>query len=333
MKSEIRKAMNLLESVIVESYEDAISDLESEGGENPSIDLAKEIADDYGLDPNVLMQKFNAEMGRKENLKKSDPKEIEKQKRAEAEAKQKAEREKEAAELKSQVNPEHVKKVEDFIDNIKTPDGFKREEGLGNMAQTGEVLGKGGSWHSPIFTEDQQHIVFKSDDIEIIINVTYHEAKTVGKGEYPASIEVVGHTNFKTAAGNWRTFTRRGIDIGSFHAKASSFSREPEEINEIVQEQIKRAKDAILKTANNIPVPGLPGKFTIDAGDVSSISKKLKAGETHTFQPGGMGTGYTLSTKPLHAPMGGFNPSPQGPKELADFFNVPKIYVTQQDFD
>ena len=325
MKKEIRKIMNLLEAVSSgASYDDGVSDLKIEGGDNPSMELAQEIADEYSIDPEILMKRFRAEQERQENIKKVNPENTEKQRQAD--------RESNAADIRSKVNPGHVQAVEEFVDTIQTPEGYEREEGKGHMDMTGEVYGKGGGVYDPVFTDEQHHVHLKSDDVEIIVNVSFAEEKVHPKSTLPASVEIHGHTNYKSAQG-WRTFSRRGID-DSFHIGHYGINTYPSKINEVVQQEIQKAKEAIVRSANMVLVPGLPDGFTVNPNDVPAISAKLKGGETHDFMPGGMGTGYTLSIKPLHPPMaGGFNPSPKGPPELARFFGVSNIYVTQQDHD
>ncbi len=311
---EIRKHINLLESSLNEStLRDALDDLYRESGGTLDNELAQEIADDYGIPVEQLLGVYPEFKDRQDRIKSFSPEEKENQR--------KAGREKEEKEIPSKVNPEHAKEVSSFVKTINTPVGFEREEGEGHIGVGGESYGG----------DNQLHIKLKSNDIEIIINVHYEEETKYPQSTIPAGISVAGHTNFKTPTG-WRTFSRRGID-DSFQFDHFDRERGALDINKLVSDQIQKAEKAREKSANNVVVPGLPGEFTIDPETIPEITAKLQAGKIHQFMPGGMGTGYTLSTKPLQSRIGGFDPSPQGSQELADFFGVQKIYITSFDAD
>jgi len=314
MKNNIRKHINLLESKLKEDkfsddMLDAIADLENEGGGNPSDELIKDIANDYNLDPEKLKEfyfKKNKKAKKKTNIK-NNKKEIKK-------------------EIEPIVNPLHIQEVENILSAIKTPPGFLREEGYGTMNVMEEIFDKNNNFMTPKFTEDQAWVKLFSDNIVIIINIIFKD-----ENDKSNNIMIYGHTKFKTPTG-WRTFSRLGIS-DSFYIDNFNSKKDPSIINDIIVEQIEKAKEAIEKNKNNIIVPGLPEKRSIDKNKIEEISELLKSGKTYTFGPGGMGIAYTISIKPLHKPIGVFNPSPLGPKELADFFGVPKIYITKQDYD
>lgn len=322
--TEIRNIMTLMESVYnQEAMADAISDVDREG-----VEALDDIATEYEIDPEKLRARWDIVSQQRAKKQENSPEAIAQRKREEADAQQKAELEAKKKEIESKVNPEHVKAIEAFLPTIPTPPGFAREEGLGYMDDGGEVWGKGGK---AIFTADQAWVKLVSNDIKITINVAFSEEAVYPKITYPAGITISGHTNFKTSTG-WKTFSRRGID-DSFNFDHFHQGKGELDINSLVAEQIKKSQARIADYADRITIPGLQGGFTIDPKNVPEITAKLQAGKTHDFMPGGMGTGYTISTKPLHPKTGGFDPSPQGPKELANFFGVPQIFVTSIDAD
>lgn len=321
--TEIRNIMTLMESAHNEDLSDALSDIEQEG-----IEALDDIAAEYGIDPEKLRARWDI-IARRQALKhQHSPEARAEREREEANAQRQTELDAKKKEIESKVNPEHVKAIEAFLPTVPTPSSFTREEGHGHMDAGGEVWGRGGR---NIFTADQAWVKLSSDTIKIVINISYENDAVYPKKTIPGGIVVSGHTNFKTSAG-WKTFSRRGIN-DSF--QFSHFEREKGDldINALLDEQIKKANARIAEYTDRIIIPGLQGGFSIDPKNVPEITAKLKAGQTHDFMPGGMGTGYTISIRPLQPKMGGFDPSPQGPKELANFFGVPKIYVTSIDAD
>ena len=318
--TEIREIMNRINET---AMGDAVNEVDREG-----LEALDDIASEYGLDPNQLRAKYVDYAERQANIQKSSPEAKAKIDQDTASAKHDEIVAAKTAEIQSRVNPAHVEAVEDFLPTIQTPPGFIREEGQGYMDSSGEVYGKGSL---NIMTANEGWVKLTSDDVKIVVNVSYEDEAKPAWGKTSAGIVISGHTNFNTPTG-WKTFSRRGIG-DSFTFDHYRREKEPLNINKIVGEQIAKATARITDYADRTEIPGLKG-FTISPDQIPEITAKLQAGGSHEFRPGGFGMGYTISAKPLHPRMtGGFDPSSQGPKELADFFGVPKIFVTQQDYD
>lgn len=325
--NDIRKYINLLESPLEETMSDAMIDFERESPGKVDIDLANELADDYGLDPARLIALYTDHLERKANIERTSPEAKGKREREAADAKRKADAEVAGADIRSKVNPEHVKAINAFLPTIVTPSGFTREDGQGTMNSGSEIYGKGRAGHT--MTEDAVWVKLVSDDIKIIINVSYEDAKE--KYQNVPGITVTGHTNFSTPTG-WKTFSRTGID-DSFHSDYYDREKGELDINKIVGEQIEKAKTRMADYSTRVEIPGLPGGFTIDPKRVPAITAELQSGGAHSFLPGGMGTGYTIAGSKARRRKGSYDPTSKGSAELAKFFGVSEIYVTPVDAD
>lgn len=174
-------------------------------------------------------------------------------------------------------------------------------------------------------TPTDKSVKQKSDDIEV-------EVTLMADGHAYVS----GHTRFKIASGKWLTFDRSGIE-DSFYptkyvAKSESNGYEgsvvvmtPSELHALVLEQIVKAKAFIERHKTMIDVPGLPFRLTPDR--LAEHKQALKAGKHVTLLPGGMGTGYDLSTKKTS------RYSRVAKPETARFFEVQTLYMDMIDHD
>jgi len=68
-------------------------------------------------------------------------------------------------------------------------------------------------------------------------------------------------------------------------------------------------------------------QFNVTAEEKAEITKKLKAGKTHTFRPAGFGIGYTLHTRQRS------RWDDRAKPELEEFFGVPRIWLESIDCD
>lgn len=133
-----------------------------------------------------------------------------------------------------------------------------------------------------------------------------------------------GHTDFDTAQGR-KTFDRRGIDDSFYVEEGQTL----EQVAETMNEQLEKVKASRERIANSVPVPGLPGSFLVTPEKREEISKLLNAGKTHSFTPGGMGTGYQLYTGRRQSHFDSV-----APKQLREFFGVTKaLFYRMLDCD
>lgn len=214
-------------------------------------------------------------------------------------------------------------KVEEYTSRIQAPEGFTKEEGHGNISSSGHVDTT--SHRGEPIGDEFHYVKIVSNNITIYFDFHLDNNN---------DIIIYGHTGFNTPVG-WKTFSKRGVG-DSFMISTSEYSeyKLSDDPSKVIQDQVKRAEEAIARYQDSIAVPGLPGNFSISPEQKEEITKKLQANQTHMFRPAGMGVGYEISTQKIFGPLaGGFDPSPLAPKELADFFGVPKLFITNQDFD
>lgn len=211
---------------------------------------------------------------------------------------------------------------EEYANKIQAPEGFTKEEGHGSVSVGGHIDTK--SHRGEQFGDEIRYVKLESDDIKIYFNIVIDD-----NGNVMAS----GHTNFNTPTG-WKTFSRYGVG-DSFNISDGMWGdhKIDDDPSVVIDEQIKKAEKSIAKNQDSVIVPGLDSTFTVTPQQKEFITKKLQARKAYTFVPAGFGTGYSLSTWQPHKNMGPEAASPLAPKELSDFFSVPELYVTKQDFD
>jgi hypothetical protein len=217
--------------------------------------------------------------------------------------------------------------VQSFIAGIETPPGWTKTSGDG--WHNGFSAEKSSWPGQPWWRETQWVLLTNEDDsIRIAIDVNNGPEMHAPRGQTPAGrrkrakalISGSGHTLYKNADGQWRTFDRRGVD-DSFYLGAYGDN----DVNTVVQQQIERIANAKERLKQMLSIPGFG--FSIHQDSYGPVKKKLQQGGTHTFTPSGFGIGHRISTnrrtsysKPL-------------PQETADFFDVKQLWDEQFDHD
>jgi hypothetical protein len=125
-----------------------------------------------------------------------------------------------------------------------------------------------------------------------------------------------GHTRFKTEKG-WLTYDRIGVS-DSFYIDIG------DDINKKIAEQLEKIKVSLEKHKTTQAVPGLG--FLLTPETIEKHKKTLSEGGVVSLAPSGFGTGYHLSTRQRPG-------SHEGSSELAKFFGVDKIFMTEFDHD
>lgn len=117
------------------------------------------------------------------------------------------------------------------------------------------------------------------------------------------------------------TVGRRGIDSGIYEDFTNS-----KPSKDIIQDWANEVIAKQEKISQSISVPVGGGTWHITPENIEAIAKRLRAGETQSFAPHGMGTGYVLSTK-----RGRFSNRASNATEEA--FGISPLFVESYDHD
>lgn len=167
-----------------------------------------------------------------------------------------------------------VPSVKRMLRDIATPDGFDR-----NVHQEPAT-----KWFRAFWV-----LELTTSDVKVSIDFS---------GDRTSFALANGHVSFKAPDG-WRSYDRYGVE-DSFYISNPLMDREPgdpiAQTNEVIRRFIEeRIPESLARIARSESVPGIP--FSVTPEQKVKISKKLRAGQTHSFMPSGFGTGYTLSPK------------------------------------
>ena len=138
-----------------------------------------------------------------------------------------------------------------------------------------------------------------------------------------------GSMHFKCGDG-WRTTARRGIEQ-SFYGTIDKLQAEDwlqyySSVVDLISEQEEVAKEKRERIAGMITVPGIG--FLVTPERKAADIKKLKAGESISFQPGGMGTGIELRVRKVRGLQ-----SVEALQSTARFYGVPHLWKSTWDCD
>jgi len=200
-------------------------------------------------------------------------------------------------------------KVRKFFKSIVTPEGFEREERIPAVGGEYEL------WNEYSYPK----LVIASDTVQVEFLVTFYQGK----------MEVTGTTNYKEGDG-WYTFDRRGIENSFYMQEGLEGWQDPEsDIRKggqaMLEAQIERAEKAIQRLTGMLTVPHFGHRISEEKR--SEIAKKLKAGKSHMFTPGGFGTAWEVSTRQNRW-------AERVPVEVAKFFGVEtQLYKLAHDYD
>jgi len=198
----------------------------------------------------------------------------------------------------------------DVARKVKTPAGFTRDEGWGTMADFG----------SNVYASAKKESYFVdllSEDVRIIINFTQVQDD---------GLSAEGHTNFKAPDGSWFSFSRRGID-SSFHL--GKWGEPVKKVNQVISEQIKKAKSRISDYKNPVKVVVDGSGFTLTQKRLRHLQDLFKRQGGFTLTPAGFGIGYRITAR---KPRGRYGVG-QAPRELAELFGVSRLYFERFDHD
>ena len=197
------------------------------------------------------------------------------------------------------------KTLQEFVDSIEIPIGFKKEVDLQERKH---------NW------QDGPKAILKSEDVEIHLDISVMMKKN------KPDLSVTGSTKF-IALGKMFSFDRIGID-NSFYLSHDGYDPIPSDVNKVVVAQIQRAKEGIKDMSEKIQVPELG--FYISKEKQEKMSKLLKAGKSTSLTPSGFGIGYQLIGRRVRT-------TQWGPKVASDvlkkFFKVTTLYIDTMDCD
>lgn len=213
-----------------------------------------------------------------------------------------------------------LKELETEAKKVKTPTGWKREDGPGVMDSFMQQL-------NSLKTTYHVNLTSPEDDVTISVNFGWSNDMDYKTKKSKWTIDVSGHTNFKAPQG-WLSFSRRGIG-DSFYAGGIYGTNKLSDLNKMIPEEINRAKASIEKYQSSVQVKLNGTAFTLTSDRLEAIKASLKAGKPATLTPGGFGTGYYLSKKPF----GGRYGVGVAPADVAEVFGVPKLYWQSFDHD
>jgi len=165
-------------------------------------------------------------------------------------------------------------------------------------------------------------VVVESDEAEVrivfVLGVAPDFRWRDGRGP---RVEVGGHLLYRLA-GSWFTFTRHGIDCGSFDYDETTSPVA------VVEEQSRRAIDTRDRRAAMVPVPGVPGLSPrIPEARIATDRALIEGGGAVTFRPGGFGTGYRVTRRRPHRHA---HPAPEA---LCVFYGFESLWLDPMDCD
>ena len=215
--------------------------------------------------------------------------------------------------LEKDYQPQDKALVKAKADEVATPEGWTRTEAWGSMYAFGEQWGNE--------TSVGYFVSFMSpeEDVRITLNWAFHEAGS-------DHIEFCGgHTDFKSTKG-WLSFTRRGID-NSF-SLGEWAEHDMHQANEAVASQITRARKSLSEYQQAVVLKVGGGSFTLTPKRLQGIKDLLSGGGRAQVAPGGMGTGYVLSTTRFPGRYGS-----EASAEAASLLGVRRLYWQRFDHD
>jgi hypothetical protein len=191
------------------------------------------------------------------------------------------------------------------IEAIPTPEGFTKTVNGGYHDGT-----------TPWWDEqcrDTINVVLQGAEVRLVFNLRSKKRNAWPKGELAS---IMGHTLYERG-GHWHNLSRRGIE-DSFYAT------DKDDLNAIVEREIKRALEAKKAAADFVAIPGFG--WSINKSRIENVRAKLRKGQSHTFAPHGMGTANALSTRRSSF-------ARPASKETNDFFGVGPLWITNIDWD
>lgn len=123
----------------------------------------------------------------------------------------------------------------------------------------------------------------------------------------------------------WSDFNRIGVESSFYHQ--SLFDEKLPDLNEIVAEQIDRARKRIEYNKTAIKIPGT--KHSVAPGDVDKLKERLRKEGQMTFMPSGFGTGITITKR---APRNRWE-GKRAPKDVEVWWGVEPLYIHTFDAD
>lgn len=141
----------------------------------------------------------------------------------------------------------------------------------------------------------------------------------------PNQARCSGHTSYKGKNGV-RSFDRRGVEDSFYVRDWDGKLMTVDELRTTLVDQLGKARAALARDAEAMPVPGLPGGFTLTQAELENRRHQLTKTGYVRFMPTGFGTGYIVSKKRSRW-------ANKAKKELVDFLGMGDLYVESLDCD
>jgi hypothetical protein len=151
----------------------------------------------------------------------------------------------------------------------------------------------GSGYHDGLEAWPQQPgewVRFERDGVSIVLNVSVPRSRWDRESSFRGLL-VEGHTVY-----DGRCFTRRGVDTYSCRltSREGAYAHVYWDLASLLAGEYARCVEARGRANTSVPVPGLP--FRVQPEWFAKSAETLKAGRMVSLTPGGLGTGYTLST-------------------------------------
>jgi hypothetical protein len=208
--------------------------------------------------------------------------------------------------------------VKAFVASIEAPPGFVKTTGRGfhNGFEKYDELNK--TW---VLLENAEAGIKIAINVDDLPRARYQAGKKVPCRFTLEDVSCSGHTCYKSEAGHWLSFDRRGVEdsfyLGDYGTPLAEFSK-------VFQEQLIRIEKSKETSKKMLKIPGFG--FSVHQDQLEELKKKLRSGGSHTFTPAGFGTGHIVSTR-----RGRYGT--KLPAETAKFFGVPELYDETFDHD